>query len=235
MSCRDATLRLFCFPYAGGGASLFRDWAPHFADGIEVCPVELPGRGVRFTETPHAELGALVAAVAEELIPVLDGPFAFYGHSLGALVSFELARLLRTQRAEKPLLLVVSACRAPQMPGPTPPSWNLPDHEFMEALRRLGGTPDEVLECPELMEVLLPAIRADYAADETYRYRAEPPLACPILVFGGKRDITVDAGDLVAWRTQTTRTCRVQWFEGDHFFDRENLPEVIAGISSALP
>ncbi len=166
----QASLRLFCFPYVGGGALIFRTWPNSLPATAEVCPVELPGRGTRLKETPFTRLLPLVQALAQALLPHLDKPFAFFGHSMGALISFELTRQLRRLYGLVPLHLFVSAHRAPQLPDPDPPIHTLPEAEFMEELRCLNGTPKEVLEQPELMELMLPILRADFALCETYIY-----------------------------------------------------------------
>src|SRR5437763_15337105 len=157
-----ARVRLFCFPYAGGGDSVFRAWQKGLSEAIEVCPVQLPGRGARISEPPFTELSPLVRAAAQALAPHLDKPFAFFGHSMGALICFELARHLRKDGGPQPVHLFVSGRCGPQTPR-EPFAGDLPDSEFQEMLRRYNGTPEEVLENRELMELLLPAVRADFA------------------------------------------------------------------------
>lgn len=171
----QASLRLFCFPYAGGATLTFRTWPDSLPMALEVCPLELPGRGKRITSAPFTRLQLLVQAIAIALLPYLDKPFAFFGHSMGGLVSFELARLLRKNYGKVPVHLFVSGYRAPQVPDPDPPIHDLPEPEFLEELRRLNGTPEIVLENTELMQMLLPALRADFAVIETYAYTPESP------------------------------------------------------------
>jgi medium-chain acyl-[acyl-carrier-protein] hydrolase len=211
-------LRLFCFPYAGASASIFRHWSEALPAEVEVCPIQLPGRGTRLTEPPFIQLSPLVDALAQAVAPLLDKPFAFFGHSLGALIGFELARRLRGQYGAHPARLLVSALRAPQLPGRGAPIHALPEGEFIAELRRLNGTPMAVLDHKELMEIMLPLLRADFALYEKYEYSPEPPLNCPISAFGGMQDCRVRESDLAAWRVQTNVSFSLRMFPGDHFF-----------------
>ena len=214
----QARLRLFCFPYAGSGASIFRIWSDSLPADVELCPVEFPGRGTRLMETPFTQLAPLVEALAQALVPLMDKPFAFFGHSLGALVGFELARQLRRESGVQPVRLFVSADRAPQFPHRDRPIHALPEREFLTELRRLNGIPGKVLEEAELMRIMLPILRADFAVYETYAYSTELPLNCPISAFGGLQDDRVSRGDLEAWRDQTNASFSLRMFPGDHFF-----------------
>jgi medium-chain acyl-[acyl-carrier-protein] hydrolase len=240
ITCRkpspQARLRLFCFPYAGGGVSIFRAWSDGLPADVEVCPVQLPGRGTRLTEPPFTRLSPLIQALAEALFPLLDKPFAFFGHSLGALVSFELARQLRRQYGVgvQPVHLFVSADRAPQIPNRDPPVHTLPEGEFLVELRRLNGTPSEVLEDEELRQIMLPVLRADFAVYETYVYSTEPPLNCPLSAFGGLQDQRVSLGDLEAWRDQTSVSFSLRMFPGDHFFLNTTQPVLLRVLSEEL-
>ena len=213
-----ARLRLFCFPYAGGGAAIYRLWPQSLPSEVEACMAQLPGRGTRLREEPFTNLDALVAAIAEAIAPLLDKPFALFGHSMGAMISFELARRLREQGQPQPSHLFISGRRAPQLPNDDPISYNLPDAELGQELLRLIGTPKEVLEHPELMELMLPLLRADFSVVETYDYRPGVPLDCPLTVFGGLRDAEVSREQLEAWREQTTSEFALRMLPGDHFF-----------------
>jgi medium-chain acyl-[acyl-carrier-protein] hydrolase len=230
----QARLRLFCFPYAGGGVSIFRAWSDGLPADVEVCPVQLPGRGTRLMEPPFTRLSPLIEALTQALFPLLDKPFAFFGHSLGALVSFELARQLRRQYAVQPVRLFISADRAPQIPNRDPPIHSLPEGEFLVELRRLNGTPREVLEDEELRQIMLALLRADFAIYETYRYSTEPPLNCPISAFGGWQDHRVNRGDLEAWREQTSVSFSLRMFPGDHFFLNTTQRPLLGALSQEL-
>jgi medium-chain acyl-[acyl-carrier-protein] hydrolase len=230
----QARLRLFCFPYAGGGVSIFRAWSDGLPADVEVCPVQLPGRGTRLMEPPFTRLSPLIEALTQALFPLLDKPFAFFGHSLGALVSFELARQFRRQYAVQPVRLFISADRAPQIPNRDPPIHSLPEGEFLVELRRLNGTPREVLEDEELRQIMLALLRADFAIYETYRYSTEPPLTCPISAFGGWQDHRVNRGDLEAWREQTSVSFSLRMFPGDHFFLNTTQRPLLGALSQEL-
>lgn len=230
----QARLRLFCFPYAGTGASIFRTWSNGLPAEIEVCPVQLPGRATRLMEAPFTSLSPLVKALAEALVPLLDKPFAFFGHSLGALVGVELARQLRRQSGIQPVHLFASAARAPQIPPRHRPIHALPDKEFLVELRRLNGTPGNVLEDAELMQIMLPVLRADFAVYESYVYSPEPPLDCFISAFGGLQDARITRDDLEAWRDQTSASFSLKMFPGDHFFVNTAQPLLLEILSRDL-
>lgn len=214
----QAKIRLFCFPYAGGGAMAFFRWQNEILPEIDVCPIELPGRGKRFSEAPFISLPPLIEALAQGIEPYLTSPFAFFGHSMGSLVSFELARYLRKQQMPLPAHLFISAFRAPQLPDKDPPIHQLPDVEFIHELKRFNGTPPAVLENMELMQVLLNTLRADFAVCETYIYAEEAPLPCSLSVLGGVQDKEVSRTELEQWQKQTTRGFSLRMFPGDHFF-----------------
>ena len=212
-------LRLFCFPYAGGAASAFRLWGGALAPEVEVCPVQLPGRGSRFRETPFRNATELVAAAADGLRPMMDVPFALFGHSMGAVVAFELARELRRRSWPCPVLLIVSGRQAPPRPSPLPPFGHLPDPEFLrEVCARYDNIPDEVLAEDELLQLVLPALRADILVLETHPYARELPLDCPISCFGGQEDRHVSREDLESWAEHTRAGSKVRIFPGRHFF-----------------
>jgi medium-chain acyl-[acyl-carrier-protein] hydrolase len=213
---------------------MYYSWPDDLPLGVELCAVKLPGREGRLAEPPFSRLGPLIRALADVLRPALGEPFAFFGHSVGALISFELARELRRQHAPTPLHLLVSARAAPQVPNLDPPIHGYPDPSFIRELRRFNGMPDEVLQNDELMELLLPVLRADFAVNETYRYTAEPPLSCPISVFGGLQDHEVRLEGLAAWREQTDGAFSQQMFPGDHFYIYPAREQLLRAVSDQL-
>lgn len=211
-------MRLFCFPYAGGVASAFRQWAQHLPPTIEINAVQLPGRENRFREPAYTELPPLVQVLTEVLAPQFDKPFAFFGHSMGAIIAFELARQLRFTAAAMPIHLFVSARIAPQVADSEPPLYLLPEEEFIAKLRELNGTPEAVLQDPELRSVFLSLLRSDLAVNEAYTYTEGAPLDVPISAFGGLRDVRVKAEDIKPWAEHTTKAFKLRMLPGDHFF-----------------
>ena len=229
-----ASLRLFCLPYAGGSSLIFRTWADSLPKSIEVCPIELPGRLTQMRSAPFTRLKPLVSEISSNLMAYFDKPFAFFGHSMGGLISFELARLLRQKYGINPIHLFISGRRPPQIPNTDPPIHALPETEFLEELRRLNGTPEAVLQNTELMQLLLPILRADFAVLETYTYTNEPPLECPITAFGGLQDKDVTLEDLEAWRKHTNNSYQSQMFPGNHFFLHSAQPLLLQSIAQQL-
>lgn len=194
----------------------------------------MPGRQNRIKEAPLTCLSTLVETIAQAIRSYLDKPFAFFGHSMGALVSFELARHLRRKEGVEPVHLFVSGRAAPQLSDAREPIHNLPTPEFVEKLRHLNGTPVDVFEHPELMQLALPVLRADFQMIDTYTYFAETPLSCPISAFGGLKDSEVCRQHLEAWREQTTNDFILRMFEGDHFFIQQSEPLLLRVLSQEL-
>ena len=228
-------LRLFCFPYAGGtAAQIYRGWNEYLPPTIEVLSAELPGRGLRLQEPAFVRLADLVKALTIALIPLLDRPFAFFGHSMGATIAFELARSVRRCLGLEPELLCVSGRRAPQVLVNRPSIYDLPKDEFIAELKRMDGTPSEVLEHAELMELVFPLLRADFQLIETYKYDVGPPLACPITVYGGLADDEETREVLSMWRSQTTSDFALHMLPGDHFFLRSCRTRLLGLLSRQL-
>jgi medium-chain acyl-[acyl-carrier-protein] hydrolase len=229
-----ARLSLFCFPYAGGDALIYRPWVAALPPTVELQLVHLPGRGVRLGERPFTSLEPLVRAAAPALLPHLNKPFAFFGHSMGAIISFELSHLLRREHALSPRHLFVSGRRAPQEVDPDPPAHDLPEPEFIEELRRLNGTPVEVLEHPELLQLIMPLLRADFAVAENYRYEPRPPLDCPITAYGGVEDRDASREQMGGWREHTTSSFVLRILPGDHFFINSARALLVESLSREL-
>jgi len=215
----QARLRLFCFPYAGGGAAAYRTWPNHLPGDVEVCAIQLPGRDERLGETPYSDLVTLLEALAEGLAPRLEAPYAVFGHSLGALLAYELVRHQRRRGGNLPVHLFVSARRAPHVPSREPPCHLLPEQAFIQALvRRYNGIPQAILAEPAVMRLFLPVLRADFSVMETYRFVAEDPLDQAITAFGGLDDQVVSRADLETWRMTTRGECAIHMIPGGHFF-----------------
>lgn len=228
-----APVRLFCFPYAGGSAAIFREWPQRLIDA-DVCVANLPGHGGRRLEQPFTRLLPLARQIAEAIVPWLDKPFVFFGHSMGALISFELARQLRKTARPLPVQLFLSSRPAPHIPNSGPLRHACSDQDFIQELRRLNGTPREILNDEELLQLMIPVLKADFAICETYQYQPEPALACPITVFGGQEDNEFPRELLEAWREHTTKTFKMYLFPGDHFYLNHARGALLEKLSEEL-
>ncbi|HKX28577.1 MAG TPA: alpha/beta fold hydrolase [Blastocatellia bacterium] len=227
-------LKMFCFPYAGGSAMIFRRWADSLPPTVQVIPVELPGRGARLKEEPLVSLPVLIDELEPRIHPLLDQPFVLFGHSMGAMIAFELARALRRKHGREPQALLVAGRRAPQIPWTEPVTYDLPRDEFIEELIKLDGTPKEVLEHAELMELMIPLLRADFQLVQTYQYQAGTPLQCPISVYGGLEDHETPREKLLPWKEMTASGFAVQMLPGDHFFIRSNQSQLLELVGREL-
>lgn len=228
-----APVRLFCLPFAGGSAvRIYGGWKRRLPASIEVVPLELPGRGTRIGEMPLPRADALVADALRQVLPRSHEPFALFGHSLGAALAFGMARALEHEHGRPPVHLMVSGFQAPDLPAPDDPAYLLPDDQFKARLRDLDGTPPEILDNDDLMELLLPVLRADFAAIGQWRYQESKPLSVPITVFGGESDPEAPPHTLGGWSRQTTSACQVHVLPGNHFFvtdAAEKLLPLVAG------
>ena len=230
-----ARLRLLCFPYAGGGVPVFRTWPDLLPAEIEVWAIQLPARDGRMREPLPGDLQTLALAAANGLGPLLDRPFACFGHSMGALLAFEFAREMRRRGQAGPAHLFVSARRAPQLPRNDTPLHTLPEAPFIDRLRqRYNGIPAAILAEPELLKLFLPMLRADFKMIETYHYHPEAPLDCPIMAFGGAQDDLARPDDLTAWQAQTCGTFKLQMFPGGHFYLQTTLPQLLTTVAQEL-
>lgn len=230
----QARLRLFCFPYAAGSASIFRNWWSQMPPYVEVRAFQLPGRENRVREKPFTDMSLLVRELALALRPFVDKPFVFFGHSVGALICFELARYLRNHHLPGPKHLFISGCSAPQVPNPNPRMHHLPDAMLMDMLRQLQGTPASALQNIELMQLLLPTFRADLTLYETYSYVPEAPLECSISAFGGLEDPNMTSDTLAAWSQQTQKPFTMTMLPGGHFFLVGSRAALLQGIAQDL-
>jgi medium-chain acyl-[acyl-carrier-protein] hydrolase len=199
-----------------------------------LCLVHLPGRSKNIGRPAFSQLLPLVAEIVNHISLLADIPYALYGHSMGALISFELARKLSRQQLTGPKHLFVSGCRAPQYPRDEPVTFNLPHDEFIAELKKLNGTPEEVLANAEVMELFIDLLRADFEAVETYKYHPGEPLSCPITVYGGIEDEHVPVQACRQWQKQTSASCKVRMFRGNHFFVRNAGPEFVNAFCTDL-
>jgi surfactin synthase thioesterase subunit len=224
-------MRLFCLPPAGGGASGYRSWAGAMPGFVDVCPLHPPGREDRFQEQPFRRMESLVPDLAEAILPLCRPRFALFGHSLGALVAFELARHLRRDPlGPQPAHLFVAAAAPPRLVASRRPARELHEHELVAMLARLNGTSPAVLAEPELLALVLPPLRADVELYSAYRYVEEPPLECPISAFEGSEDDLEMSG----WSDETTAGFRHRTVQGGHFFVQRAPRELLEALADDL-
>jgi medium-chain acyl-[acyl-carrier-protein] hydrolase len=230
----DGGLPLFCVPHAGAGASVFRPWMAQLP-GISVCPLQPPGREGRVPERPYQRIEPLADEFAATIFDVAGGPYAVYGHSLGALVGYETVRRIRDLGGPTPVHLFVSGCGAPRCTteSGTPVS-TMSEAQIAELLRRLGGTPEWLLAEPVLLRWILPPFRADFVVKENYRYRPGPPLEVPITALAASADPRVELGQMEAWGDHTTGPFRLHTLTGGHFAVLEQPAVTHRHITDAL-
>ncbi|MGA8941231.1 MAG: thioesterase domain-containing protein [Thermoactinomyces sp.] len=226
-------LRLFALPYAGGSSYIYRQWEKFLPDEVDWCPVELPGRGRRMTEPLCRDIHSLVADLYDQIRDRLNLPFAFYGYSLGSLLAYELSRFMRA-KGQEPVALFVAASRAPHLPRVDENLTHLQDGEFIERLRKFNGTPEEVLQNEELLQLFLPILRADFSVVYDYSYQPSAPLSCPIIAFGGMLDPDVPETGLIAWKEHTKASFQYYTYPGDHFFMNTFKEPMLKVISQEL-
>jgi surfactin synthase thioesterase subunit len=231
---QSPALRVICFPYAGGSASAYRTWPESLPAEAEVCAIQMPGRESRIREAALRDLAPLVSTIAGAVRPLLGTRFVLFGHSLGALIAFELARELRRAGLPKPAHLFVSGRRAPHLAPTEPPIHAKPEADFMRAVRRFGGTPAELLDNPQLLELLLPTLRSDFAVGENYVYRPALPLDAGITAFYGHADKAAAEADVAQWRHHTTGSFALHGLPGGHFFMRTAQPQMLTAIRADL-
>ena len=227
-------IKLFCFAYAGGSAAAFREWPARFDNDVEVLALQLPGRGTRLTESPLTEIEPLVAKVSDVIKATSLPRFAFFGHSMGALIAYEVCRALRRIGAPLPEVMFLSGRSAPHLSDKRDVVSSLPDAAFLSRLSELGGTPPEILSNPEFMSLFLPMLRADFKLLESWRYQVEAPLDLPIVACAGTRDGHVTVDSIEAWRAHTTEHCECWRFNGDHFFPHTQMAPLTAKIRDRL-
>ncbi len=234
-SSDQGIFRLFCFPYAGAGPVVFRNWHERLPAQVEVIGLRYPGRESRLRETPFVSLPPLIENVFAEILPYLNQPFAFFGHSLGGLIAFELTRKLRSEQSPQPKHLFISSRRAAHLPDPFPPLHVLNNAEFVQKIQqRYNGIPDVILKDPELLELFLPILRADFSVLESYQYQPAPVLDIPISAYLGLHDPGISLQDVRDWQEHTRQQISVQAFPGDHFYLQNQRDALVQSIAKDL-
>jgi len=229
----EAPIQLLCLPSSGGGASLYRPWLDRLTYA-ELHAAMLPGRERRLAEPPMDSMAQLIRALVPEVAKLAGRPYALFGHSMGALVAFELTRALAAHNHPLPVRLFVSAYRSPERPRRMRNLHHLPHDEFVDALRMYGGTPEAVLQHQETMELLLPMIRADFKLHEAHQFQTEPPVDVPITAFCGRSDHIVPPQELEGWNAHTRSDFALHSYPGAHFFIHDSRDAVIAQIEKDL-
>lgn len=210
-------LRLYCLPYSGASAMVYVRWRRALPDWLQVCPLELPGRGMRMDEPLQRDIKALAAQLAQEISRDLHTPYALFGHSLGGLLAFELAHALNVRNLPAPLALFASGTAGPASRDVSEYAVEKTDEQLIARLRELQGTAEEALANPELMQLMLPILRADFLLCGSFSYGERQPLGMPIHVFGGKQD-SVRADQLLDWQLEADSGFSLDLFDGHHFF-----------------
>lgn len=232
---QQGLLRIFAFPYSGAGATAYYHWAQLFKNSpIDFIGVQPPGRENRLEEIPYSNLSLLVEDLLPAIRPLLDKPFIFFGHSLGALIAFELCRALQCENLPLPQHLFISAFRSPEHPAPEPKLHGLSDKGVIDGLRCYGGTPKAILDNPELLALFLPLLRADFSLHETYSYQQEPPLSCPITALSGIDDNIVSSKKMRNWQQQTSHDFRLIHYAGNHFFLHEQHENIVNRLKQVM-
>ncbi len=225
---------LLCFPYAGGGTVAYHSWKNLVHPDIALLRVQLPGRETRLREEPFTAFSPLIEALVAALIPWLDSPIVFYGHSMGALIAFEVTRALREMGKPVPCHLFVSSFRAPHLPDPDQMISKLPEDQFIERLKLYDGIAPAILMNAELMEIYLPILKADFSILSSYNYTKQAPLPCPITAFAGSADPKICTEDIDAWKDHTTGRFDRHFFPGGHFFINESQSEMLEHINQCV-
>jgi medium-chain acyl-[acyl-carrier-protein] hydrolase len=221
--------RLYCLPHAGGTARVFQPWRKRLRADIDICALEYPGHGSRLGEPLLDTIEQMAHSIAD-LMPAPRVPYALVGHSMGSLVAFETCRTLAARCAAMPSLLIACGHQGPRVPRSSPPIHDAPHDTFVAHLRKLGATPPELFSAPDLLDLMIPILRNDFRACETYSPRAHPPLSVPLAVYGGLGDEDTSRETLLAWRDETSGPCTVRMFPGGHFFIRDCADHVVATL-----
>lgn len=221
-------MKVFCFPYSGGSAQVFLPFTENLPNGVDLYAFEMPGRGRRFRDSLLETMPAMVEEAVAGIMPLMANSVSlFLGHSIGGVIAFETARELRRRNGPMPLHLFVSGARAPQLPQREETLYDLSFDDFVDKLKTLGGTPDEILANKEMLEIIVPILKKDFQVFETYQYEHEPPLACPITAFGGSGDKFFKTADIAAWGECTSVLFTKHMLDGGHFIIHSHAADIL--------
>ena len=231
-----ANVRLLCVPHAGGGASSFRQWAMALPHTVDVVVAQMPGRESRLRDRPHTSIDAMVQELLATVAAQPPLPLVIMGHSMGAIVAFELSHALKAAGLVTPSHLFVSGSRPPaRCNDGLPLMHRLSDHDLVSEIdRRYGGIPATVREERDVLDLLLPMLRGDITALETYQRPNHAPLACPVTAYAGTLDLRATPADVGGWRDETAAAFATRAFEGDHFFVHKHRETILPDILRAL-
>jgi medium-chain acyl-[acyl-carrier-protein] hydrolase len=228
-------IKLFCLPYAGGSAMVYNRWKLSINGMIQIRPVELTGRGKRFTEPYYDNLMQAVDDIYRLVKPELNGLYAFYGHSMGSLLVYELVRKINSLPHPQPVHLFLSGGSPPHIRKSDKVYHKMPEEQFKEEIFKMGGTPREVFENKELLEIFIPLLRADYKILETYEFQPEHPVFdCGITLFNGKEDEEVTSDEIRQWQRYTKVQCPLHEYESGHFFIHDQMEDIVQIINDTL-
>ena len=227
-------MRVFAFHFAGGAASAYREWPGLLPDSVDLVALQMPGREGRLRDPLLDSMDAVLSEIEKPVLEQMDLPYVIYGHSMGALISFELMRKFRREGRTLPRKLFLSGRRSPRLPCRFPDIHDLPHDDLIEAMRKYGGTPEQILNEPDLMEMILPIVRADFKLLEKYSYQAEEPFDFPISIYGGRDDIRTTREELLAWGMETRGEYLLRMFDGEHFFISTNREPVVESLNAEL-
>ncbi|VAW80210.1 hypothetical protein MNBD_GAMMA12-2521 [hydrothermal vent metagenome] len=229
----QSKLKVFCFPFAGGSASAYRLWKDYLSEEIDVYAIQLPGREERISDPLLTDLKASVKEIADEILPLLDKDFVFFGHSMGAVMALELAHILEQQN-KIPRQVIVSARCSPLLVDPETQIHQLSDKGFVQAIRDYNGTSEIVLQNKELMAMFLPILRADFSMSETYQYSQTKPLSCPLTAICGIEEKELEEHHITGWQAVTTGAFTTKMFAGGHFFIKDEIEVVLPYLNNVL-
>lgn len=232
---RNPRIQLFCFAHAGGGASTYTSWSKFSPEWIEISSIQYPGHETRILEPLSDNFNELVDSISESLISYVTAPFAFFGHSMGGLFAYEIARKIRSKNMNEPFVLFISGRNAPNSQSILPPISKYPEEAFIRELNnRYGKLPNEIIDEPEIRKIYLPILRNDLSLVETYSHAVSTPLSSPIFIYCGTKDSLTEREKMLGWHKLTTGKITERWFDGDHFYILDQKSKLLNNLFKDL-